>query len=171
MSTDWQSIRTLLRFNHMMLTRVIDGVPDAALDRPIVPGGNTPRWVLAHLAVGLDLALLSIGVPTKLPKAWLAQFGPGSSGGFGDIALPTREALLAMIADGVHAVDEALASPSSETLARFERPHKAPLLFGTGLETIGHATAHLCTTHFALHIGQLTLVRRLEGLPPVLVAP
>lgn len=165
-------VLVLLRFNHAMLLRVLDGVPEEVLDRPMAQDCNTPRWVLAHMAVSLDLVLLSIGVPTLLPRQWLAQFGPGSSGNFGPITPPSRADLLAAIDRGVNAITTALTATSAPTdlAARFARPHKAKLLMGTGIDTIGQTITHLCTTHFALHIGQLTLVRRGHGLPQVLRA-
>lgn len=176
-------VLVLLRFNHAMLLRVLEGVPEEVLDQPMAPDCNTPRWVLAHLAVSLDLVLLSIGVPTLLPRPWLAQFGPGSSGDFGPITPPSRADLLAAIDRAVHAITTALTTTSpdatttttptsapTDLAARFARPHKAKLLMGTGIDTIGQTITHLCTTHFALHIGQLTLVRRSHGLPQVLRA-
>lgn len=163
-------LRTLLRFNADMLGKMAPDLTEDLLDAPMVTSGNTPRWVLAHLAVGLDFALLAIGKPTQLPRPWLLLYGPGSSGDMPE-PRPSREELLAAITRGVEAVDAALAELETTTPAaaeRFARPHAAKLLMGTPLTTIGDTVAHLITTHFAMHIGQLSLVRRQAGLKPIL---
>lgn len=175
LTTHFQSLRTLLHFNHHMLHRLVDALPESALEGPMVPGANSGRWVLIHLAVSLDLALLTLGRPTLLPRELVAAYAPRSSGEVGADA-PTPAAAIEMIDTAVENIDAALAELAVETdpeeletiATRLQRPHRAEPLQGTPINTIGDAFAHLVTTHFATHLGQLSLVRRAAGLRPVI---
>lgn len=162
-----EALRTLLAFNAHMLRQIAADLPEEVLDEPIVPASNTPRWILAHLSVGLDFALLAIGAPTLLQRVWLVGLGPGSSGQFPEGLKPSKAELLEKLENGILAVDRALQSldPASD---RWQRPHSAKLLDGTPLTTIGSTVGHLITTHFALHIGQLSLARRKRGHRPII---
>lgn len=170
MSSHATPLRTLLRFNADVLGKMAPDLTEDLLDKPMVHGGNTPRWVLAHLAVGLDFALLAIGKPALLPRTWLVLYGPGSSGNIPE-PRPSREELLAAIAQATEALDAALTeleTPTPAAAERLARPHDVKLLAGTPLTTIGDVISYLVAAHFALHIGQLSLVRRQAGRKPIL---
>ncbi len=169
-----QSLRTLLRFNCQFLDRLTEDFDEETLDLPIVPGSNSPRWIFLHLAVGLDFALLAIGRQTLLPRPWLTQYGPGSSG---DVAhpAPATVKILTQIFSAAAVMDAALANlelicsvDESAVAGRLARPHSAKALQGTALVTIGDTLSHLLTTHFALHLGQLSLARRKAGMPAII---
>ncbi len=45
--------------------------------------------------------------------------------------------------------------------------HSVPLLAKTPLKTRGDLAAHILSTHFAFHLGQLSTLRRMLGRPPL----
>jgi len=157
-----------------MLDRAAADLPEDSLNQPIFPNSNSLRWIFLHLAVGLDFALLAIETQTTLPRPWLIQYGPGSTGQVAHPA-PSKPELLTLIHSAAAAVDAASASMESASaadesalLTRLARPHAAKALQGTALVTIGDTLSHLLTTHFALHLGQLSIARRKAGLPVII---
>ena len=71
-----------LRLNGLMngyLSRLLADFDDGQLNIPIADGGNSPAWILAHLAVANDYALRMLGEPRLAPAEWHKRFGPGRS--------------------------------------------------------------------------------------------
>jgi hypothetical protein len=46
-------------------------------------------------------------------------------------------------------------------------PQSFKFFVNTPIKTVGDCVALLMTTHFSLHIGQLSLMRRITGKPPL----
>lgn len=144
--------------------KLADGIDESEMDAQPAPGLNTPRWIFGHLAVSGDFAAKWLGAPTQCPKAWYKAFGPGTSPDAPVSPPPTKQELLAVIEKIYHAVTTAAKTASPEALAK---PHTfAPVL--EAFPTIADFLAHLMTTHPMLHLGQLSVWRRLRGKPAVL---
>jgi hypothetical protein len=152
-----------LRINGLMngmLSRLLQDVDDTQLVTPIASGGNPPAWILAHLAVANDYALRMMGEPRVCSSEWHKRFGPGKSPREDNGPLPTKAELLQKLDEGRQAV--ASAAPKADP-ARMDVPQTVDFFKGTPVETNGDIVAHLMTTHMALHLGQLSAWRRVQG--------
>jgi hypothetical protein len=78
-------------------------------------------------------------------------------------AYPPAAELWDALKTGYRALGDALRTAPPEKL---QAAHTIPFLT-TLLPTVGDVVAHLLTTHLALHTGQLSMWRRLKGLPPL----
>ena len=128
------------------------------------PGMNTPLCVFGHLAVCTEYGLKLLGRPTSCPEAWHAAFGIGSNPAEPPSPQPTKADLLAALASGHARLNAAMAEATpaqSSTANPFDFLAKA-------LPTVGDLLAHLTSSHPAMHLGQLSAWRRLNGLPGVL---
>lgn len=129
-----------------------------------VAGVHTPVWILGHLATTLDYGLKPLGQPMLCSKRWHVQFGPGSSDTAKLEAPPTKEELLQAIAAGHAAL---LAASITADPVAMNQPHGLAVLANSPIQTVGDLIAHLMTTHFATHLGQLSVWRRVTGRPPL----
>lgn len=131
---------------------------------PISEGVNPPAWILGHLATTNDSALKIFGCATLCPKEWYAAFGRGKKPADMTISYPSKSELIEKIEQGHALICEAARSANPTAM---EKPHTIPMFAGSPIETVGDIVAHLLTTHFATHIGQLSLIRRQLGFAPV----
>lgn len=146
------------------LRKLCNGIDESEMDVQPAPGLNTPRWILGHLAVAGDFAAKWSGAPAHCPKEWYPAFGPGSKPEAPPSPPPTKQELLAVIEKIHAAVTAAVKVATPEALAK---PHTfQPVL--EAFPTIADFLAHLMTTHPMLHLGQLSVWRRLRGKPAVL---
>lgn len=154
----------IFAFNLQYCQNLAREIPDEKLSDPIAPGMNPPRWILGHLAIATDFAAGCLGLPKACPVEWHREFGPGSTP---DESPPTRllkSDLLNAITAGHDRV--AAAAPLADPAA-MAKPHGAAILKDTPINTVGELLAHLMTSHFATHLGQLSVWRRAKGLPPL----
>ena len=77
---------------------------------------------------------------------------------------PSKQELLGMIQKGQEKISEAVKNASPESMSQ---PKTIPSLAASTLTTVGDLVALLMTTHFALHVGQLSLMRRQLGKAPL----
>ena len=155
---------TLYRFMNGYLLKAIADFDDAALVTPVPGSINPPAYILGHLATSNDSALQLFGLPGVCPPEWKTAFGPGSSPDKMQIPFPSRDELLAALQTG-H--DRVLAAAPQADPAAMAKRHHAGMFRGTPIETVADLVALLMTTHFALHVGQLSLMRRQHGQPPL----
>jgi hypothetical protein len=155
---------TLFRFMHGYLQKLMAELTDADL-RAVTPGAvNPPAYILGHLAISNDFALRLLGRPPVCPAEWAAAFGPGSSPEKMQIEYPSKAALLETIRLGHEAVIAAAPDADQRMMGKAQ---SFPLFKGTPIQTVGDCVALLMTTHFALHVGQLSLMRRQLGHAPL----
>lgn len=128
------------------------------------PGTNPPVWILGHLALATDYALKTLGQSAQCPRAWHLSFGPGSTPLADQKVTVTKAELLAAIEKGHELVSAAAAAADP---ARMSEPHAVAILKQSKIQTNGDLVAHLMTTHEAMHIGQLSVWRRVTGRPPL----
>jgi uncharacterized damage-inducible protein DinB len=154
----------LNKFNRAYLDNVLADLPDDQLDVQPHPELHSARWILCHLAIAADYAFKMLDMPTLCSKAWHKNYGPSSQPGTAADVKPSRTELLAAIDDGYTKLCHALPTVSVEHLSV---PHGVPLLEGTLLKTRGDLVCHILTTHFAFHVGQLSVNRRMMGRAPL----
>jgi DinB superfamily len=140
------------------------GIDEDKMTVQPAPGMNTPQWVFGHLAVCTDYGLKLLGQPTSCPKVWFESFGIGSNPAVPPSPQPTKAELLEAIASGHSRLNAAMAKASEGQLA-VANPFD---FLAKALPTIGDLLAQLTTAHPAMHLGQLSAWRRLNGLPGVL---
>ncbi len=150
----------LYRFNLNYLKLLAADFDEAHWHETPIAGGNSPLWILGHLTVATDYALRTLGEKSRCPKEWHRAFGPGSD----PLAIPTpypaKADLLAALETG-HL--EVISAAQRADPARMAQPHNLEILRGSGIDTLEEMTAHLMTTHEAMHLGQLSLLRRKTG--------
>ena len=130
---------------------------------PTFPGANPPSWIIGHLAMASDFALMVMGQPTRLPKNWMVLFGPGSDPVKHLDKHPSRAELVAAYEAGHEAV---LAAIPQVNAARLKEPSPFPPLI-EHLPTAGDLLSHLLTSHEGFHNGQLSACRRAGGFGPL----
>jgi hypothetical protein len=144
------------------IEQVVDDLTDDMMDKPPAPGANPPVWILGHLAIAPDWGLQSMGKPALCPELWHKQFGPGSDPAKIARPHPTKAELLAAIRRGHEAFTAAARQADP---AAMSKPHAIPFLQGSPIKTVGETVTLLMTAHDSVHIGQLSLCRRLRGKP------
>lgn len=153
---------------HMVHRFVDDLSPDEFRHQP-VPGANSAAWIVGHLAlVARRVAGARLGVPeADLPavdeeaaKAFATtKQAAGDHSGLGDPAGWLRlfdECIEKAIAAVLRLPADQLAAPA---------PAPTPGLLAPGA-TYGDLLNLLAGHHVALHVGQLTTIRRSLGKPP-----
>jgi|694.fasta_scaffold00333_52 hypothetical protein len=153
---------TLNVFLRQYLKMITNDLDERHLDAIVINGFHSPRWILCHLAIAGDMGLRMLGKDRHCPKTWAVAYGPGSDGSTHPKIAPSKEELLSKISDIYTELASAVQSAPSELL---EQPHSLELLKSSALQTNGHLISHLLTTHFAVHLGQLSTIRRQIGLP------
>lgn len=149
----------LLGYCRMLLADIAD---ERLAEQPL-PGVNHPAWILGHLAFSADLAAVRLGGEKRLPAAWAAKYGPGSTKSSNRGDYPSKEELLKSVEQeferarqlAKEATNEQLAAPTVST---------NPLI-RAGLPTTRDGVAFLLTGHLGGHLGQLSTWRRMIGLP------
>jgi len=144
--------------------RLMADVDDAQLAWSPQPGVHSAAWILAHLAIATDYALMNLGQKGAMPKEWHRRFGPGSAELSTGEPRPSKAELLEALAAGHARVKEAVKGARPEAL---QGPHPVKVLDGTPIKTVEQLIAHLMTTHAATHVGQLSFWRRCAGKPPL----
>jgi DinB superfamily len=146
-----------------LLTNDVD---DSRLAELPAPGVNHPAWILTHLAICTDVATRILGEPARCPKEWHQRCGPGSRLTAERSFYASKRELIAALEAGQKCVSEAAGKASEEVLLR---PNGIELAFVKNtFPTVGELVAHLMTTHTGFHLGQLSMWRRMVGMPGVL---
>ena len=144
------------------LRRLVADVPDGSFAAQREGAVNHPAWVIGHLIHSADAIGGEIGLSSWLPTDWGQQFGTGSTPLPEREAYPSRESLLNMITDAEMRLTERLTEIGERGLAQPLPDIRYREIF----PTIGHAVLHILTAHAAVHIGQLTVWRRVMGFGP-----
>jgi hypothetical protein len=138
-----------------------DLTPQEYLHRPCA-GGNATAWIVGHLILTERSALGRVGVTDlpALPEGFEKRFARDESApkasDYGDVTvlLPLFNRHREMLIEAVkHAGAEVLEKP-------LEKP--SPLYGSRVWEAVNFMGAHV-----AMHAGQLTIIRRSMGKPPI----
>lgn len=146
-----------VRFNEQLLGAVTQGMPDAGWATRPPGGGNDAHWILGHLVASRRLmARLAGAAVTEDP--WEAAFGRGATPADDAGAYPPVGELSAAFVAAGEAISERFpALTAAEAAAPSPRP------FPDGSDTIEGAL-HFLYFHETYHLGQLGLLRRMNGL-------
>ncbi|HTQ37865.1 MAG TPA: DinB family protein [Pirellulales bacterium] len=146
------------------LRRLVEDVPDELMTKQPPGVVNHPAWVLGHLIHSMEAIGGEMGLSPWLPSDWKARFGTGNVPSDNRAEYPSKESLLAALADGQHRITKQFAVLGEQGLKHALPDEKHRALF----PTIGDAVLHILTAHAALHVGQLTVWRRAAGLGPLM---
>jgi hypothetical protein len=145
------------------LRRMVADVPVEMFTRQVAGAVNHPAWVIGHLTYSCQAIGGEVGIVPWLPGNWQELFGTGSTPLDRPNVYPGKPDLLAALADGQSRVVRRLAELGEAVLG-------APLpdeRHRTMFPTIGDAVLHILTSHAAVHVGQVTVWRRVVGLGPL----
>lgn len=155
---------TLCQFALKYCHRLVDDVADASFTTQPMAGVPHPAWVVGHLAIAADAVLGCLGEKPVCPQEWWRNFGPGSVVQPDRAAYPSKAELVDAVDRGFGGVVEAAGRAAPELLAK---PQNLKF-YREECPTVGDLVAHLMTTHAFLHLGQLSVWRRMMGLPSAL---
>jgi len=151
-----------LGFSRGFLMNLLEATPDDAFFKVPCTGGNHPAWIVGHLALTDDSFLASrTGKASSLPESWDKLFGMKSESVEDTSIYPSREELTVKLVSTREALIDWLKSLSDEQLLEpitgdWSQFAKNPAsLMGT------------IAWHEGLHAGQIGVVRRMIGLPPI----
>ena len=157
------------RSGRHMVHRFVDDLSPGEWRHQPVPGANSAAWVVGHLAlVARRIAGARLGVPeADLPavdeeaaKAFATtKQAAGDHSGLGDLG-----AWLKLFDECTERCIQAVLRVPADQLAA-PAPTPAPGLLAPG-STYGDLLNLLAGHHVALHVGQLTTIRRSLGKPP-----
>ncbi|MEM9587396.1 MAG: DinB family protein [Planctomycetota bacterium] len=158
----WETMVKLFDAMRSMAAEMIEGFPDDSFD-DVRGGGNSAKWITGHLALGMDFGLNLLDQPSERIPEMMPTYGPGSPGGeIGDDGR-TKESLLEHFRSVGEQLKEAVIHADEELL---KQPNETPFL-AKELPTVGDLLGHVFTTHLAMHMGQLSQMRREMGLTSV----
>ena len=146
-----------------VLKGVVKDIDEAQFVKPVAGAINPPAYIISHLIASADFGLVKLGRAPLCTEEWRKTFGPGSKPDPAYKYVPKAE-LLQMFDRHYDELRSAAAAATPEMIAK---PHGVPFLSGTPLETIGDVIVLLLTSHLGIHIGQMSLMRRQLGFPPL----
>jgi hypothetical protein len=147
----------LLKYCHMLTADIAD---ERMAEQP-QPGVNHPAWILGHLAYSADGMTGRLGGEKVLPVEWTDLFKPGSTPTANRGDYPAKADLIKAIEESFARTRELVCCSSEETLAV---PTPNPRMQEM-LPTLRESAAFILTGHFGVHLGQLSMWRRLVGMP------
>jgi uncharacterized damage-inducible protein DinB len=150
----------LFQFQTRFALAGFDGFTTLIWSQPAREGTNHPIWILAHLTAVRRALARNLGLDVA-EERWESHVA------FGEPALPadeypSPEALGEAFQRLGQEIARRLESADSETLSAAYRP-----TFPDGQERSVESALGLLLSHEAVHIGQISLIRRLHGLPGI----
>lgn len=156
-----------ITLNQFLLTycdRLLVGVTDEEFTHPMPGGGHSPQWIIGHLTIAADYAAAMLKAPPAADKAMRQAFGPGQDEVAAEGDAFSRSTLAAALRPAYERLYPVAADADA---AQLDQPHGVDLLAGSGIETRADLVAHILTTHFAVHLGQLSAWCRAHGRTPL----
>lgn len=149
------------RMSGQLIHRMADDLTPADFRHQPSPGANTAAWVVGHLAVTLWRTADRLGAPglAPLPPGLLDTFTQTGKPAGDQSALGDPGELLALFDANLAKVIEAVPGIPAAKLAEPPARPGFAATFGEGV-LFG-------ALHIAMHSGQLSLIRRSLGKPPV----
>ena len=147
-----------------MLLQMVDEINPDDFQRTLAGGGNSPNWILGHLAIANLMGLATLGQPDPQTKALAALYGPGTQPTEDASAVPSKSELIDTFNRSADLLVAAAQAASLDQLAAL----RESTILKEQLPSVSDLIGHLLTTHFSLHIGQLSAWRRFNGMNPVL---
>ena len=151
-----------LRASHNRFRKFVEDLKPTEFSFQPIPGANSIAWMLGHLTL-VDRRILGFfGVEgPPLPAGFAERFQTTGKPAGGQTGLGDPAELLALFDAHRVKLVETVEKADPATLNKpLEKPHP---LFGT----VGEAAAFMAV-HLGLHAGQVTMIRRSLGYPPVI---
>lgn len=142
---------------------LVGDIPDERMAEQPMPGVNHPAWILGHLAWSTDRARWVLGLEPEFPTEWATLFGIGSKPSASRGDYPSREELIGAVERGFERLRDLVSSTTPEQLGQ-PSPHPRTR---EQLPTVGDVLVLLLTGHPGTHLGQLSMWRRMIGMPPL----
>ena len=120
-------------FMYGLLPKLLHEVDEARFQHPLVESGNSPAWILAHLAVVNDYCLKNLGEQRILPAEWHKRFRPGAKPQDDPSPLPSKAELLETLEKGRRQIGEVIAKVDP---ARMEQPQNSDFFKDSPIKTI-----------------------------------
>lgn len=152
----------LLGYGEMLLA----DIPEADAFKLICDGGVSPAWIIGHLGFVGNRAITLCGGASSLDfDAWKPLFGGGShpKGDADAEDYPSWDALLKVWRQARADIAALLPNVDTESL---QVPNPNERMRG-GLPTVHDLVSFMLTGHEAMHLGQLSTWRRVQGRPPL----
>lgn len=148
--------------------QLVGDVPERAMSSANYNGiGNHPSWTLGHLSMGTARTRQYFSKKLDAPRGWVELFdrkGPGDPAPIPrGIPFPKKEELLEELERQHQLMSEIIQKTTDK---KWEA--KCRWRFSKHLPTVGHYVQYMCTTHEAMHLGQLAAWRRGFGFDSAL---
>ena len=150
--------------NAMLFRRMVADV--APEQMCLQPNGmvNHAAWQIGHVSFVRASMVQLLGGDAGLPPGWAGLFAPGTTPTAEAGTYPSKQELLAGFEQAHRRVLEAAKGATPETL---EQPTPIPQIRSM-FPKLQHLVAGMLTTHDGMHLGQLSVWRRVQGLPRVI---
>jgi uncharacterized damage-inducible protein DinB len=154
----------LFRMNAALTKKAFADITEEQMRAQPGPGMNPPIWILGHLCFAWDGVLRLIGQRSICSADFKRPFVPGSKLDGLPAELPSKTEMLAKF-DEIS--ERLLAELPKVDEAQWAKPNPSPF-FTTELPTVLDMVSNLLFSHHMMHVGQLTVWRRLMGLGSVM---
>ncbi len=143
---------------------LLNGIDSEEATTLICEGGVNPAWIIGHLGLVANNALHMLGgSPSIDVDRYKSLFSGGTQVSTDPAAYPAWDELLKTWREG-HAAVVAAAADVSDAVLDAPNPIDA---FRKNLPTTRDFLGFVLTGHEAVHLGQLTTWRRVQGQPPL----
>ncbi|MFN0179528.1 MAG: DinB family protein [Gemmatimonadales bacterium] len=137
-------------------------IPEAARRFQVHPGTATIHWLIGHAAFTIDrISLSALEGPAALPDAHQALFGWSTKPDGTNAGFPAWEE---SVADLYGAIDRLRAHVASRSDADLLKPLSPEHPFAKMIASQG-AIVPFTALHTGYHLGQVSTLRRAQGLP------
>lgn len=152
------------RFQQGYAEMLLAGLEADKASALICDGGVNPAWIIGHLGFVSNRIVSMLGGESQIDiEAWKPLFGGGSQPSTDPSAYPSWDELLSVFRQGHEDLTAAAAGATAEQLAA-PNPNAR---MKEALPTIQDFLGFVMTAHIAMHLGQLSTWRRVQGHPPL----
>lgn len=149
------------------LRRLVADVAEEQMTRQPAGAVNHPAWILGHLVYSCQAIGGELGLQPWLSHDWRRRFGTGSTPVADRACYPSKSELLQQLAEGQRRLTERLRELGDAGL-------KEPLpdeRYRSEFPTVADAVLHILGAHAAVHVGQVSVWRRVAGFAPLRDTP
>jgi uncharacterized damage-inducible protein DinB len=158
---------SVFRFAASLVQKTFADVPESEMRLRPIEAMNPPVWILGHLVTTFGFIPKLLGGELACPPEYPGWFGPGSKLEDLPTTLPTKAVMLNQLSDITERILVAVPKVPAE---QWTRRNPTPF-FQTELPTLRDITENLLVGHTMLHLGQMNVWRRSQGLPRVIIVP
>ena len=146
----------------MILHRYVDDLKPEEFRHQPTPGANNAGWIVGHLARTARTACERLGVTElpAVPEGWADQYKPTKASATADQKYGDPKELVRLFDAHEDCLIAALRKADEKKLAE-PPPFQSPLFSNVG------QMLHFLALHISMHAGQLSIIRRSLGRPPI----